>query len=337
MYKSGAVIRDAWNFAGTLSLKKIWNYSLIRCSYYRGILLGKPVHAGMPVSLSVEPANTCNLRCPECPAGSGTLTRRQGIMDLDAFRNLIGQLKDRLAYLMLYFQGEPMMNPAIFDMIAYARKLRVYTSMSTNGHLLDDENARKLVVSGLDRLIVSVDGADQDTYALYRRGGDLARVKEGLMRVAAWKKEMNSRRPYLIIQFVVFSFNEHQLDDMRKLAREAGAGRLIFKSAQISDLKQNGWMVPRLRKLSRYDRGADGEFRLKHRLKNRCFRMWQGAVVTWDGRLVPCCFDKDAMHALGDTGEEPFRDLWKGNDYDLFRKAILENRPGIAMCRNCSE
>ncbi|MEN8226312.1 MAG: radical SAM protein, partial [Bacteroidota bacterium] len=205
----------------------------------------KPFHAGMPASLSTEPTTSCNLRCPECPSGLRQFTRPAGQMPEEDFKNIIDQLKDRLAYLLLYFQGEPFLNPDIFKMIRYASKNRIYTTSSTNGHYLEDDNARNIVASGLDRLIISMDGTDQYTYERYRRGGELDRVTDGIQSLVRWKKQLRSSRPYIILQFLVLKTNEHQIPAMKKLAKELQVDRLEFKSAQIYDLEQNHDLIPK--------------------------------------------------------------------------------------------
>jgi radical SAM protein with 4Fe4S-binding SPASM domain len=65
--------------------------------------------------------------------------------------------------------------------------------------------------------------------------------------------------------------------------------------------------------------------------------MWHSCVITWDGRVVPCCFDKDAHHVLGDLRTDSFRELWHSDAYNDFRRSLLHSRSSIEMCRNCSE
>ena len=78
---------------------------------------------------------------------------------------------EQLFYLTFYFQGEPYINPKFLEMVSYASKKKIFTSTSTNAHYLDSETARKTVESGLDKLIISIDGTSQDTYEAYRIGG----------------------------------------------------------------------------------------------------------------------------------------------------------------------
>lgn len=331
-----SAVRDAIIFTGTLSVRKLFNYILIKCSYFVSLATRHPHHRGMPVSISVEPTTSCNLSCPECPAGRKDFSRPPGKISLEEFQNVIDQLKSHLMYLMLYFQGEPLLNPEFFDMVSYAGQNKVYTATSTNGHYFDDDNAKQLVRSGLDRLIISLDGTDQDTYEQYRRGGDIQRVLSGIRNIVKWKKELRSSRPFLIIQFLVFKHNEHQIKDIKKLTKELGVS-LELKTAQVYDHENDTLRIPENSKYSRYKRGEDGKWALKKPIRNRCSRMWDGAVITWDGRVVPCCFDKDAAHQLGKLDHLSFKEIWRGEAYKDFRKQIFTDRSKIDICGNCTE
>ena len=328
---------DALHFIRKLSLRKLLNYTSIRLSFCFSVVTGRSKHSGRPVSLSIEPTTACGLSCPECPSGLEQFTRPRGMMAMKDFSKIIDQTGKRLIYLTLYFQGEPILNPDIFSMVNYAHQKGIYTATSTNGQDLSDANARRLVESGLDRLIVSMDGTDQETYERYRRGGDLETVRRGVENIVRWKKELKYSTPYVIIQFLVFRFNEHQIPAMKKLRKELGADKLQLKSAQVYNFEKDTELIPDHPKYSRYVRGADGSWKLKKPIRNRCFRMWSGAVVTWDGRVVPCCFDKDADHQMGSMENLTFQEIWKGKEYREFRSQILENRSRIGICRNCSE
>ena len=174
------------------------------------------------------------------------------MLTLDLFRKIIDQLKDRLIYMILYFQGEPYLNPLFFDFVKLAGKYRIYTATSTNGHFLNDDNSRKTIESGLDRLIISLDGIGQTAYSAYRIGGRYDKVIEGIKNIVRVKREMKSQTPHIIVQFIVFRNNEHQLGDVRKLCREIGVDELQFKTAQIYDYRNGNPLIPTIQKYSRY-------------------------------------------------------------------------------------
>ena len=332
-----AAVYDVLNFISKLSPRKLWNYTILVVSYRVSTLSRRNMHAGMPFSISVEPTTSCNLHCQGCPTGLKQLNRPQGNLDLLLFRNILEQLKSCLAYHTIHRQGEPILNPQIFDLIALAGKYGIYTATSTNAHYLDDESIRRVVESGLDRLIISMDGTDQETYQVYRKGGDLELISGNIKSLMEWKKKLGSRTPYVILQFLVFRHNEHQVPQMKLLAKKLGVDKLEFKSAQVYNYEEDKLYIPDNQKYSRYVRGADGRWKLKKPIRNRCFRMWSGTVITWDGRVVPCCFDKDAGHQFGKLGEGSIDAIWKNNAYSNFRQKILSNRSQIDICRNCTE
>jgi radical SAM protein with 4Fe4S-binding SPASM domain len=256
----------------------------------------------------------------------------------DFFRETIDQLSGELLYLIFYFQGEPYLNPAFLDMVSYASAKGIYTATSTNAHYLNDHHAKRTIESGLDRLIISIDGTTQDVYEQYRVGGRLDKVLEGARNIVRWKKELKSKTPFIFFQFLVVRPNEHQLDDIRRLATEIGVDQVRFKTAQIYDYHQdpNG-LIPSKSKYSRYHQLPNGDWMPKHNLDNHCWRLWHTTVITWDGLVVPCCFDKDAQHPLGDLKGRPFKEVWQNDQYIRFRRQVLQSRKNIDICANCSE
>jgi radical SAM protein with 4Fe4S-binding SPASM domain len=241
-------------------------------------------------------------------------------------------------YLIFYFQGEPYLNPDFLNMVNYASKKGMYTATSTNAHYLTDDNARKTVESGLDRLIISIDGTTQDVYQQYRVGGKLDKVLEGARNIVKWKKELKSRTPFVFFQFLVVKPNEHQLEEVKQLAKEVGVDEVRFKTAQVYDYEYDPHqLIPSISKYSRYRKNKEGKTVVKNALDNHCWRLWHAPVITWDGLVVPCCFDKDAQHQMGDLKGRSFREVWKDKSYQQFRKDVLNGRGNIDICANCSE
>ncbi len=260
------------------------------------------------------------------------------MLQKDFFRETIDDIHSHLLYLIFYFQGEPYLNPDFLDMVRYASDKKIYTATSTNAHYLTDEAARRTVESGLDRLIISIDGTTQEVYQQYRVGGKLDKVIEGTRNIIKWKKELGSKKPFVIFQFLVVKPNEHQIQDVKKLARELGVDDVRLKSAQVYDFEQDpNQLIPQTDRYSRYRRNADGTFRPKNKLANHCWKLWHANVITWDGLVVPCCFDKDATHQLGNLRRESFRETWKSPAYRQFRADLMKSRQNIDICSNCSE
>ncbi len=322
---------------GKISPKRLVNAGKILGSYFYSKMTGRAKHFGMPVSISFEPTTSCNLRCPECPSGLRSFTRPTGMLQNDLFKSTIDELESTLLYLTFYFQGEPYLHPNFLDLVKYASGKKIYTATSTNAHYLTEEQAKKTVESGLDRLIISIDGTTQETYQSYRVGGNLNKVLEGAARVVKWKKELKSKTPFIVFQFLVVKPNEHQLAEVKLLAKTLGVDDVAFKTAQIYDYEHGSPLIPENERYSRYQKSIDGTYTIKNQLLNHCWKMWNSCVITWDGKVVPCCFDKDAHHQLGDVSVQSFSNLWKSEPYQQFRQSLLKSRSEIEMCKNCTE
>jgi radical SAM protein with 4Fe4S-binding SPASM domain len=329
---------DTINLFSKLSFRRAWNLTKVVSSFYLSKWTKRPIQWGVPDSISFEPTTSCNLRCPECPSGLRSFTRPKGMLEMNFFRNMIDQLAPELIYLTFYFQGEPYLNPDFLDMVKYASSKKIYTATSTNAHYLDDENARRTVESGLDRLIISLDGTTQEVYSQYRVGGDLDKVLRGAANIVKWKKRLNSKTPYVFFQFLVVRPNEHQLREARELSLKTGVDGIRYKTAQIYDFASDpNQLIPQHSLLTRYKKTKDGSYISKNPMQNHCWRLWHAPVITWDGLVVPCCFDKDARHRMGDLKNKSFKEIWKQPEYLDFRRKILKGRSEIDICSNCSE
>ena len=291
----------------------------------------------MPFSLSIEPTTACNLRCPECPSGLKQFTRPTGKLDLKLHSEMLKQLRKQTFYINYYFQGEPFLHPNFLKLIKEAKRNKIYTATSTNAHFIDAKVAENIVNSGLDRLIISIDGLTQETYENYRINGQLSRVIEGTKHLIEAKQKAKAKTPHLIFQFLAVKPNEHEIPGVFKLGSDMGIDEVRIKSAQLYDYKNGNPLMPENEKYSRYRRQADGSYKLKYKTGNHCWRMWSSSVLTWDGKVVPCCFDKDAQHVLGALGNASFKDIWNNQKYVDFRQAVLSHRNKIDICQNCSE
>ncbi|MBU3661784.1 MAG: radical SAM protein [Bacteroidetes bacterium] len=329
-------LNDGINFFSKLNNRRMANAVRLYTSYQLSRLFKRPIHWGKPMVMEIEPTTSCNLRCPQCPSGLREFSRNTGMLDLTLYKKIIDEIHPELVYLILYFQGEPFLNKQFLEFVKYAAAKNIYTATSSNAHYFTDEMARATVESGLDRLIVSLDGITQDTYEKYRIGGNLEKVLEGTKRLVYWKKKLGSKTPHIIWQFIAFKHNEHQIPELEKKAKEIGVDELGIKTAQIYDYQHTDELIPETEALSRYKKTEDG-YVIKNELLNQCWRMWRGSVVTWDGLVVPCCFDKDATHRFGDVSKESFEAVWKGEAYNNFRSAILRSRKEIDICTNCTE
>lgn len=331
-------LTDTINYYSKFTPRRAWNLYKVLASYQLSKLFKKPIQWGYPVTISFEPTTSCNLRCPECPSGLREFSRPTGMLKKDFFRETIDDIYKELLYLTFYFQGEPYLNPDFLEMVKYAHDKGIYTATSTNAHYLTDEKAKKTVESGLDRLIISIDGTTQDVYQSYRVGGKLDKVLEGAKNIVKWKKELKSKTPFVFFQFLVVKPNEHQIEEVKQLAKEIGVDQVRFKTAQVYDFENDpNQLIPTIDKYSRYKKDKNGNVSSKSGLQNQCWKLWHSNVITWDGLVVPCCFDKDATHQLGNLKGQSFKDIWQNDNYKQFRRELMTSRKNIDICSNCSE
>jgi radical SAM protein with 4Fe4S-binding SPASM domain len=315
---------------------RVINSIKVISSYYLSKLIKKPIQWGYPIAFSVEPTTSCNLRCPQCPSGLRSFTRETGSLELETYKTIIDQLYRTSGYITLYFQGEPYLNKNFNAIVNYAFQKKMYTATSSNAHYFTKENAENVIKSGLDRLIISIDGIDQETYSKYRIGGSIDKVIKGTQALVEAKKNLKSKTPHIIWQFIVFRHNEHQLEDIKKMAAQVDVDELSIKTAQIYEFETGNDLIPTNENYSRYKKDENG-YRFKNKLLNHCWKLWSSCVFTWNGQVVPCCFDKDAHYQLGSINSKSFKEIWQGDAYQRFRSQLIKGRKHIDICKNCSE
>ena len=323
----------------------------------------------LPPAISVELSSRCNLACPECVTGRGLIQRKNSFISYDLASKIAEQFRGRALSAWLSFQGEPMMHPDFFMILELFKGMSPV--ISTNGHYLDMDNCLRLACSPLKKIIISYDGATPEIYGMYRRGGDHARVREGIIMLARTIRDRKSDLE-IILQFLVHRGNEHEIPSAAGFARSAGAGFRV-KSMQVLDPARAGEWMPSDHRLARYACGegggrrpsghdpaqtargeagpgkSDGENTAQHPCSERvtpgnlripargCLRMWTSAVITCDGDVVPCCYDKNGLHTMGNINETSFREIWRGEKYQSFREKVMRDRKLIDLCSTCPE
>ncbi|MDZ4122364.1 MAG: radical SAM/SPASM domain-containing protein, partial [Candidatus Cloacimonadaceae bacterium] len=301
--------------------------------YRLSLITGKPILRHYPPAIMIEPANICNLQCPLCPSGNNSLSRPRGFMPFERFERLLQQIKNRIGMLILWNQGEPFLNPEFYDMVRLAAKLGFYTMTSTNASL--ELDAKRIVQSGLSKIIISMDGISAETYNSYRINGDFELVLANMRELVKLKKLFKASTPLIEWQFIIMKHNEHEIPEVKRLAESLGVEKLEFKTAQIYT-KDDMRFLPTDTKHSRYSKSGNG-FELRTKLLNRCRRLWTQPVVNWDGEFSICCYDKDIVIPIGNIDHHTFEELWFGTAMMNMRRAVLTNRSQFAICRNCGE
>lgn len=309
----------------TNAIYSILTYGLARAT---GIYSRPP----LPPAVSIELSTCCNLFCPECVTGSDKLTRKKGFMDPALATKLATDISGSALSAWLYWQGEPMMHPQFFEIVSLFRGMNPV--ISTNGHFLDSTNCYRLATSGLKKIIVSYDGVTPETYTIYRRGGNHAKVEQGIVRLAETFKNFSSP-PVVELQFLVGRHNEHELAGAARFARSVNA-RFSIKTMQVLDPERVENWIPVRSHRARYTVQA-GLVQGVRAPERGCLRMWTTSVVTVDGDVVPCCFDKNAAHVMGNIKNQTFSEIWHGAIYRSFRKQVLSRRSSVDICRGCPQ
>lgn len=324
-------------FIQTLSPERLFTMIAGFVSFKLSQLIARPIVWGLPFACSIEPTTKCNLKCPECPSGMRLLSREKGDLTLGDFKKRLDSISSHISYLTLYLQGEPFLNKDLPLMIKYASQLKIFTCLSTNGHFLNKKNCEEIIRAGLKKIIISLDGTNQRTYEQYRQNGNFEIVTEGIKTLVETRNALKKANPLIVIQFIVFRSNEHEIGDIKKLGKSIGVDKVEIKTAQHYDLTSGNNLITSINKYNRYRKDDKGNWELKHTSGRGCYRLWSTAVITWDGKLTACCYDKDAEFTFGKVDKDSFRKVWKSKKFMNFRRVILRNKNSITMCLNCGE
>ena len=264
------------------------------------------------------------------------------MMPLEVFRRVLAECRETAFVIQFYFQGEPLLNKDLPQMIRQAHEAGLFTIVSTNSHAITPELAEALVQSGLDRIIISMDGLSEASYNAYRIGGSLEKTKDALqyLRKSKIKNQKSKiRTPYTVhhtpiieLQVLRLRSNEHEWRAFKQQYKLFGADRLVFKTAQLYDYQNGHPLMPTNPKYSRYILGKDGKYH-RRKLRKGCFRVWSGAVITTNGDVLPCCYDKSHAFAYGNIMEKPLRELFTNDKALAFRQAAFRQTPQI--CQEC--
>ncbi len=323
-------------------LRKILNWFLVETSIYF-----KPVSPwGWPTHMMIEPTTRCNLKCTLCPVTTG-MGRATGDMDLGIFKKVIDEVGDYLFLILLWDWGETFLNPSIYEMISYAKQKGIKLVSSTNGHLFSHrEHTDRLIRSGLDTLIVAVDGMSQQTYERYRAGGNLDSVLKGVRMIVERKRTLRSKTPLINLRFIVMRHNEHEIPDLKRVAKSLGVDVLTLKTlnpysqdpyaGDHSEMKEDYLaFVPQNPKYQRFKYHPNSLHRIRLK-RNPCKNLWNNPAIHWNGIVCPCTYDPQEKQVLGNLQNHSFREIWWGISYRSMRRQFRSKGSQPSLCRECS-
>lgn len=269
--------------------KAYLNILKLRCN----MRLHREVIHNHPIFAFIDTTSFCNLGCPSCPTGLKLGLRPSMAMEEDLFRAAIDDVGDYIFHMYMYNWGEPLLNKRTPEMVRYAKDREIKVTISTNLSMpLTDDYIERLVRSGLDRLMVSLDGTTAETYEQYRKKGDFSRVRENLRRINAARHDLGMSSPRLVWQFIVFRHNEHQVDEARALCREWGADEVRVDSAILPLESHRAGLEPStVPEFNRYhpDHPVQVETKRVMSSSRPCSWLYGGLVLSPGGQVSPCC------------------------------------------------
>jgi len=283
-----------------------------------------------PSFLQIEPTNNCNLSCLLCPAGNKKMLRPEGLMEPADFKKIIDSAAGSLAFIVFYNLGEPFLHDGIFEMADYAASKKIFVKISTNGLFKNEAVIEKIIRSGIDELLVTIDFADASSYAGFKGQDAFYPVKENIRKMV--KMRRNNLRPFIKLQLLMLRGNEKRIGDFKSLCREVAADGFQVKKVRVNDYKGE----THFEFLSENSRFVRVFYLTDKKTTRACLRPWLSATIFWDGTVVPCCFDMDGDYRLGNVRDLPLAEIWRGRKFRDFRAPRLNGSGGRFICSECS-
>lgn len=278
---------------------------------------------GYPYWLIIDPCNLCNLSCPFCPTGQKRGSRPKGKLTLDDFKAIMDKLGPYAIHVDLVNWGEPFLNDELPEMVRYAKQFHADVKIDSNLNIFSEETARKLISGGLDKIVVSIDGITQETYAKYRRGGNFKVAMDHLKLLLKIRKEIRSKKPYITWQFLVFKHNEHEVEHVKNIGAKLGVDHVGITKAFIGD---KAW-IPSNPEYSNYNKEEiKGDLTYEHFKKEHSFCNWPWEAIAFNtnASVSSCCSVEDAKDDFGAFFDQPFEELWNSARFVSARQHIAQ-------------
>ncbi len=279
-----------------------------------------------PDRMYLESTNVCNLQCVMCPTGLGQVTRAKGFMDYGLFTRIVDEMAPHVRATTLHIWGEPLLHPRIIDMMAYCADHGLHSEISTNATLLTEERSRQIIENRLGAIYLCLDGATKETYERVRQRGDFEETRENILRFVELKNQAG-RGPRVSVQIINIQPTAGEIEQFRKTWTIPGVDRVHIKAfdswgnqvEEISELRATDDLpaVP----IQRY----------------HCPNLWYHVHIYWDGTLVCCDRDFNALNPLGNVSDGVMK-AWNGPLMrELRRKHLRGEVDGVASCGKCVE
>jgi len=280
-------------------------------------------------SVRLEASTACQLKCPSCPTASGKIHKAigTGFLKLKDFEKF---LKDepQLKSIELSNWGEIFLNPDLLSIMEHAC-LRGVTLNASNGVNLNSvplATLEGLVKFKFGTITCSIDGATEETYRLYRKGGSLSTVLDNIARINEFKMQNSSSDPDLIWQYIAFKHNEHEILEAKKIAKSLGM-KFVLKPAW--DTENAPTAESPYADLIRSE-SADGTVNRAEFLEKNgesylqsefCRQLLSEPQINYDGRVLGCCVNQ--WGDFGNAFDSGLSSVIKSEKYS-YAKRMLE-------------
>ncbi len=273
-----------------------------------------------PLRLWIETASACNLRCVMCP-NKDLAADAKGLMQPTLFGRIIAESRGMVHDVYLHHRGEPLLNPALFEMIALAREAGIKTRFHTNGSLLDAAKAERLLDAGPDLVSFSFDGFVPEVYERIRVNARFEVTRDNILRLVARRRARGLKRPYVVIEKIRFrdpaaAGDPAAVEALRRRFLQAGVDEIIEKEEYV-------WATPGAPPAAGPPPGSV------------CTFPWYAMVICADGTVTPCPQDFFAGLRLGNAAAESLADIWNGAAYRDLRRRLATDLASLPLCRDC--
>lgn len=280
------------------------------------------LNLSFPKAVPIDTGSFCNLKCSMCPLKDSK--RKKGFMSWDLYTKIIGEIaeEDKNTRIWMIFFGEPFVRskkkPTIFDMIKYAKEKGLTdVVINTNACLMDEENSKKIIESGLDQIYIALDGFSSETYSKYRVGGNYNEVVKNILKLIELKKELKAETPKIFIQFIEMEDNGDEKEEFINFWTNAGA--IVKIRPKIS------WGG----KISSYNQSFEERYPCNWALTT--------LVVLDTGEMV-CPVDFDSEHSFGNIYEKSIKEIWNTSVKEFREKHVNGQWEELhELCKNCKD
>jgi len=294
-----------------------------------------------PYLAIIETGNICNLTCPTCPTPRNKIKRKSEQMSFENFKKVIDKIKKDIHTILLYNTNEPLLNPEIEKMIAYADYCNLHTVISTNATILNEKRTESLLKSGLDEILLCLDGTTKESYEPFRRGASFESVLANISYFCSRKKQLKLVKPFTELQFIVNKLNQGQVEDVKKIARQIRADKLHIKSLALNEyaytkeeikILAEKFFPNNVKIKTRYIKIKDKNLILKNQ-KDQCSVPDNQITVLVDGRMVICCYDLNGDYTLGNIFNQSLNVILTQEKSKQLKKMAKDKK--LPLCKTC--